>query len=525
MYQLKEDNNKHSLNFGIFSFLMAGIYLVSVLLSFLLSLWCVYTLDTINNDGILYINTAKRLLAGDWLGAYELYDWLYYPFLIALFSFVFGLDLEVSAQIINALLAALMVFAFIALVREIDNDLKVIIIAGFVILFHPYINDTRAEIIRDHGYWACYLLALFYLMKYYKFQKWQYALAWGLAIINAVLFRVEGIVFLVIAPIFLFFHLKKDFHTRIKLILHLYTVSSLFIIVIFVIFFINNINIENASANHNPFDLLLRFIYEIKDGLYEKGEIISKTVLSQYADDYALAAIIATLLIMLFDKIITTLTPLYSLFLFTPYNRMHLSLGLNLVIIEFCIFNISIISVFLFANGFLSGRHVMPLTLTLLVFIPSILKNFMINMASNNKIFSRHGWLYLFVLAILLYQSGDGLISLGGGSKDYVKQAGLWLGEQVKAPINLYTNNQKIVYYSGQPMHYDGYVDWRQSPRWQLNSQALQDLSWKQYDYLALWITRDNFQERQRFSRDLGMEPIKVFENSKKDAVLIYKVR
>ena len=269
---------------------------------------------------------------------------------------------------------------------------------------------------------------------------------------------------------------------------------------------------------------MFRFIYEIRSGLYAKGEIISKTVLSQYADDYALAAVIVTLLVILLDKIFTTLTPLYSVLLATLYNRVYLNLGLNLIMIEFCFINISIVSVFLFANGFLSGRHVMSLALTLLVFVPPILKNLMNKWALDHRILSRRNWVYFGILIIFIYQAGDSLLSLGGTSKDYVKQAGHWLKEQVTTPINLYTNNQKIAYYSGQSMGYDGYVDWRHLPQWQLNIQTLQSLSWQQYDYLALWVTHDNFKERQQFSKHLGVEPIKVFENRKKDAVLIYKV-
>ena len=524
MYQSKENNKTHSLRFGLFNLFGIRIRLITVSLSLLLSLWCTYTAETINNDGILYINTAKLLLAGDWLGAYELYDWLYYPFLIAFFSFVSGVELEVSAQIINALLTALMVFSFITIVCEIDNDFKILIIAGFVILLHPYINDTRAEIVRDHGYWACYLLAISFLLKYYKYQRWQYALCWGFAIVNATLFRVEGIVFLVAVPIFLLFHLKDNFCVRLKLIFRLYVVVLSFFFVIAIFFFINDINIEAISVNHNPFDLLFRFIYELRSGLYAKGEIISKTVLSQYADDYALAAIIATFLLILLDKVVTTLTPLYSLLLATLYNQIYCNRDLNLIIIEFCLINISIILVFLFANGFLSGRHVVPLTLMLLIFIPPILKGLMAQWALKHNKLSWQNWIFFSILFVFVYQAGDGLTSLGGTSKDYVKQAGLWFEEQVKVPIKLYTNNQKVIYYSGQSMRYDGYVDWRQIPRWQINAQALQRVPWRRYDYLALWVTHDNSQERQRYSKLLGMEPVRVFENRKKDAVLIYKV-
>ena len=525
MYQSKEDNNFYSLSFGLFNFFVKRTRLISVLLSFLLSLWCVYKADAINNDGILYINTAKHILAGDWRGAYELYDWLYYPVLIALVSFVSGMDLEVSAHILNALLTALMVFGFITLVREIDNDLKILAIAGIVILFHPYINDTRSEIVRDHGYWACYLLAITFLIRYFKSQQWSYSLAWGVAIINATLFRAEGMVFLAVVPGFLLFHLNNKFLTRLNFIARLYAIVPLFFLVIIMFFLMNDFDIKTASANHNPFDLLLRFIHEVRSGIYAKGEIISKTVLSQYADDYALAAIIATLLLVLLSKIFTTLTPLYSLLLVTLYKRTYLNFSLNLIIIEFCFINISIACVFLFANGFLSSRHIMPLALTLLVFVPSILKILVSQWALNNRMFSRRNWIYVIILFVFLYQTVDGLVSLGGASKDYVKQAGLWLNEQVEIPINLYTNNQKIAYYSGQSMNYGGYVDWRQVPRWQLNMRMLQELAWQRYDYLALWVTHDNYQERQQFSKYLGIEPIKVFENSKKDAVLIYKIR
>ena len=50
----------------------------AAMVSLLLSAWCVYLDNVVNNDGILYLRGAELIADGDWQGAVELYKWPFY---------------------------------------------------------------------------------------------------------------------------------------------------------------------------------------------------------------------------------------------------------------------------------------------------------------------------------------------------------------------------------------------------------------------------------------------------------------
>ena len=67
---------------------------VCALVSVVLSAWCIYIDDVINNDGVEYIRTAERLAVADWSGALSAYKWPFYPILMLVVSDTLGISFE-----------------------------------------------------------------------------------------------------------------------------------------------------------------------------------------------------------------------------------------------------------------------------------------------------------------------------------------------------------------------------------------------------------------------------------------------
>ncbi len=140
--------------------------------SLLLSVWCVFLDDVINNDGILYLRTAELIGRGEWQAAIESYKWFFYPLLIAIFGKLTGLGLELSAHVLNAGFTALTVAAFISLIRELGGSRSAVTAAVVLVLLFPGLNEYRSFVIRDAGFLAFYMLALLLFIKRPKMPSW-----------------------------------------------------------------------------------------------------------------------------------------------------------------------------------------------------------------------------------------------------------------------------------------------------------------------------------------------------------------
>lgn len=495
---------------------------ITVVISFLLSLWAVYNQDAINNDGIIYVGAAERLLNDDWAGAYGLYNWPFYPWLIAKVSQLVDVSLEGSAQLLNAAFTALLATTFVSLIKILGGDLKTQFIAVFVILFHPYLNEFRAEIFRDHGYWAFYLLAVLFFIRFYCHPSWGAGFTWGFTMVLASLFRIEGLVLLLLLPSVIWLRPETSLKVRSQQFLLAHSVTLLMTMGLLAWVALDSSFRDLAGRLYEP---LPRFTWTdigvaFASKLESKADRLASAILNRYSEEYALSAVIMTLLVIVLDQFIKTLSPLYTLLPLSRRLRSHFQPPSELrgLFIWLALINLMIVFAFAVHFFFLASRHIVPLMLIALLVIPFILTEL------HNRWQLRHQnplsrpWLMGLLVAVLVYMSFDGLVSVGGASKVYIREAGDWLAAHVPPQARLYTNDRKLVYYSGRP------IDWRQRPTWPIIEQLLERRFWEDYDYLALAISRKTPHITARLKESLG-PPVAIFKNRKKDNVVIYQIR
>lgn len=495
--------------------------LLTLLLSPLLSLWAVYTGDAINNDGIVYISAAGRILAGDWAGAYALYNWLFFPWLIAVVSQLSGLGLEAAAQLIDAAFAALLAVSFVALIQVLGGDHKTQFIGAGVILLHPYLNEFRAEIFRDHGYWTLYLLATLFFIRFYHRPCWTNALAWGTTMMFASLFRIEGVLLLALLPSVLWLRHDLSLRVRLRLFVQSHVITALLLLGVLLWMITDAEFQESAGRLYEPIPLFTwnEIWSAFADALNRKAEQLQTAVLNRYSEDYALPAVIAILLIIVLAQLVKTLTPLYTLLGLLPglRERFQPSQGSGIILLWLAVLNLTIALAFAAHFFYLASRHIVPLMLIILMIIPFILAAIHDHWQRRQSQPLRRPWLFYLVLIWLIYMAGDGLISVGGASKQYFREAGQWLHEHVPPQARLYSNDRKLIYYSGRP------IDWNQRPTWPIIKPLIERRFWKNYDYLALAISRKTPQILEQLNTLLG-PPLASFQNNKKDNIVIYKV-
>lgn len=492
----------------------------AVVLSLLISAWLTYTAGIINYDGILYLSIARLVEAGDWGGACHLHQcWLLYPSLIAAVGKFTGIGLESAAYLLAAVFYGLLVYAFLTLVRELGANRATLVIAAFVILSHPFLNEARVEIIKDHGYWALYLLMVLFFIRFMRDTTWTFAFFWSCAAVGATLFRIEGMVFLLFMPLVLLVDTTRRLPERLLRLLQAHAFTGMLMMGLLALWLLAPEVLEGRSGRlFEPVQRLGDVWEQLNTGLQARAQVMGEQVLGNWLDQYALSGLWAVLLLIIFLKVVNTLSPLYSLLLVSGKFRSRFipPAGVMPVIVWLVLLNLGILLVELLTLFILSGRFAVPLALTLMLVVPFILEA----IYSHWKAGDLRGWqrwLGLPVaLALLLFMTLDGLYSTDRGMHDYLRDAGLWLQARVTQDSRVFSNDTRVSYYSGQDSNRGKQVSRERTIR------MLSQGSWRQYDFIAIHIDDDDLVLRHQVAEILG-EPAMGFSNRKLDSVLVFE--
>lgn len=184
------------------------VFVLSLVLSYLAILGKI----TPNADGILYVDAARLLLSDGLTAARQLYDWLFLSALIAGLSSVTGLELQVVAHLLAAVLVALVGVVLVAVTRELYPAATWA--AVVVVMALPALNNYRDFIIREHGSWLFTLLSLWLLIRWVTSRRLILVFASQLSLLVATLFRPESLAFLSVPFLWLLFARRPDLSWR-----------------------------------------------------------------------------------------------------------------------------------------------------------------------------------------------------------------------------------------------------------------------------------------------------------------------
>lgn len=508
---------------SIIKLLIADIRIPAALVSFVLVYWVIFLRQSINLDGIFYIRIADLLHQGKWEEVYKIYPWVVYPGLIALVSKVFGLGLENSAHLLTASFSAVLTYVFVTLVRDLGGDKKTLVAAAFVIVLYPELNESRYQLCRDHGYWAFYLLSLLFFIRYSFKPRWQYAFAWSICMLIAILFRIEGLVFLLFLPCVLFFRNGWPFVRRMQYVVraHLFNIILLTISLVFLA-----IGPDFLLARKTPiigFFTRLGFSWdEIAGKIAQKTDIVGSSVLHAYSEEYAIIVVMIIPVIILLATLFKSITPLYSFFLlWAPFSEYNFIKKEGLLILAWAIsLNAIILLAFILSLGFLQARYTYPLVFSLLIILSFFLIKLYDRFLEIRFISFKKSIPYYLVFLFLILNSLEGIASMPGMSKQYIKESGLWLKDKMIPGENLCTNNVKITYYSGYMNDLANISKWTRET---VSEEWLEKISLEQCDYYAVWVKHNSSVDSEKISAILGSNPIKEFKNKKDDVVFIFK--
>ncbi len=493
------------------------LVVLSAAVSLILSLWCVWADPVVNNDGVYYFRLAGEIYEGDWSSVTSLYVWPFYPMLISFVSAVTGLNIELSAHLLNAMLYVLLVIAFIAVIHELGGNRRTLLIASLIILSLPTLNKYRPYIIRDAGFLAFYMWSMLFLFRYWKTSSRASIVAWVACLLSAFLFRVEAAAFLVGTPILL--ASKTGLLTRSKWLL------SLIIFVIAAILFSALVSwgfrheafLDAKDTTDSAVQGVLHAWDRIGEGIDKKIELLRDDFLQYSSKRYAWLVYVSSMIVVALAELVRGMSVVYALIVgygmvkkvTFPTNRVY---GLWLGVIGI---NVLVVIGFEIVMGFVVRRYMMALILTLMLLAPFILSSLYEDWRSKTNIVNPR-WLFPATMALCAVVTIKGLDVFT--DKHYLRDAGHWISANTPAESNLHSNNLILIYYSGKNAYRnDANYDWSRT------TALFEDRSWRKYDYFAINISRKHPEKERWLRQRLLREPMKRFRSRKGDQVLIFK--
>lgn len=494
------------------------LYSLAVCFSLLLSVWAMLKTVVINPDAICYLYSAEAVAKGLAFASHlcEQARWPFYSVLIFGLSKISHLSSIASAYMLDGFFSLISVVTFIAIISLFTQRMRVIALSAVVILLAHEFNGLRVEIIRDHGFWAFYLLSLFFALCYFMRSSqhstpWRYALLWSASLVIATLFRIEGVVFLLLLPLAALIDRRHTMITRIKMFFQLNTLMLLGGVALLVWIMLHPLQQLGRLAEiqfqlqHGMSEFIHSFVHT--------ANALSTYVLNGFSSRDAYWIALGMFAVWYVFIVIANVSPIYAILIIYAFSKKlaGLTRETRLVLWAYILINIIITAIFLVDNMFLAKRYLIALSLVLMLWVPFALDNLVLQ-------WHKRKWpLLLAGILILIY--GLGGIFDFGHSKKYIRDGGDWLALHASANQKIYSNDYQLLYYS----NHIGDAIFSVGKEFE-NVTKISNGKWKQYDYIALRVSQDDLEKKSGILSEINLTPVAIFENDRHDQVRIYKI-
>jgi hypothetical protein len=488
------------------------VFFISALISIVFSFWLSVRESVINPDAICYLMSAAEMKSGLHAAMHlcSQAEWPFYSLLIYTLGGLTKLSLTNAAYLLDGIFSLISVVTFIGVIRFIKHTPRLLWLAAAVILLSHEFNSVRQYIVRDHGFWAFYLISIFLLLNYFRHYQWRYAVLWSMSLIVATLFRVEGAIFLLAMPFISFLDLRRGFVSRLAAFFQLNTITLLGAALL-VIGLMTQPQIELTRLHEISFQLA-HGVTTIAQHFATLKMSLAQHVLPIDSEHEAGSVLFLMMISWYFLSISMNLSLVYSvLVIYAWINRLFSTEKyIRLVIWGYILVNILITAGFLVEHMFLSKRYLLALSLALMIWVPFAL-NALLQQWSVRK------WPAILAILFICISAVGGLFDFGY-SKKYIYDAGNWLS--VNAPQNalVYSNDYQVMYYSN---HFGNRLF--DTARGYMDMNSIAKDKWKQFDYIALRINKHDSIDKASWVNNISYPLAQTFENKRGDQVRIYR--
>ncbi|HAS48280.1 MAG TPA: hypothetical protein DCS33_03105 [Gammaproteobacteria bacterium] len=483
----------------------------AVAASLLLSISTLFSQEVPNSDAYTYARTAEIFLADGLKAAYQHYSWASYSILIGIVSWS-GLDVFSAGLLVNALFYALLVYAFLSIAKEIKDSRALLLLAAISILVYPQLNEYRELIIRDTGFWALSLFALWQYLLYTKTQSKQHAVVFCTSLLIAASFRAEAIAYLVFTPLGLLLDYRMDIGARSRLLVRMYTIMISLSVGLLIFLALMGLNVGQLfidfASIYEPF---ITGNFTLND---EERALLGSLLFTEYAAtfsrEYIEIFLLAGMIAILLANLISAIGAPYLLVVIVARlkKQTHLEREIAVPLIFYLCMNLLILLGFLLLTRYLSSRYAILMCILLALFVPIVMLHFLESAKPSNQNRIR------IVIAIFFsYCAIDSYYSFGE-SKSYVRDSIEWIAQNTDEDTGLVTNNHALAYFSGKIENYN---------LTQRNLSEEEILSSEAGDTIAAELTFETQKllEREDIADKLML--LASFPNSEKQRILVFQ--
>ncbi len=439
--------------------------------------------DWVNVDSLLYFESARLFALGEFEKGVAIFNWPLYSLLIGAVHRITNLSIHASAQLLDVIFFSITSFSFSYLIKLAGGN-KLTIASGVFLLFSSsyIVGDALPMLLRDQGFWAAILTALIFYVQFYRTQKISHALLWQASAIIAMLFRIEGISFLIGLPFILWFRHNLSIKQKFRQFLWLNSLSLLALCIL-------------AMLLLSPYFTLSHF-GRIKEVVYLASDIthsfnvkaaLMGTVLGNYFEDYGWITLVAGLLSILILKIVNLISwPVIAVYALNRTSKDSLALEADIRIIFYSVIAIAIINACAsLARVFvLSNRYIVVIGFIALIFAAFCLAPLITSLRNNTINSPWKKWLTIILILIFSASFIKNILPKKAGYT-FEKDAVTYLKQKNISNDKIFFVTDKSIFYAGA--NFNG----RHSDLWQLTLDAIKDGSIYRYDYLMLYSGTD----------------------------------
>lgn len=456
----------------------------------------------INPDSVLYLEQAKRFAIGEWAAGFKIFTWPLYGVCIAAIHQLTSLPIHTSAQLLNMLFFGIATASFLHIIKLAGGNNHTWFMGAMLLFSSQYlVGDILEMLMRDEGFWAFFLTALVFFIRYVQGHKLSDALLWQLSIIIATLFRIEAILYLLLLPlIHLLKHARFSIKNTLIHVLKTYAISILLgILMTAAILTQPQLSISNFGRLQEVFSSNL--YHELTQKLFTQADIMSSQVLGTYLEEFAVPGLLLTFIYVIGSKILTSTGIIGTLLAFFSFKKtpQHINASIRSILLlvgGIALFTAALITIKVFV---LSSRYIIALTWILLIFASFYLAALSLNNTKKVRV------IFLALCLILCLGVIKNILPKKDGY-NYMQDATLWVKSHNKN-ASIFYENSRLRYYAKEPFIGAGVYDLEN-----INSNNAQ-----QYDYLVLTFGKRDQNKQEMMSQLLPTyKEIKRFYTRKK---------
>jgi hypothetical protein len=415
------------------------------LLSAILSLLAIITDDVINPDGVLYVDVARVFLDSGFSEALRQYNWPFYSILAAGIHVITPLSLINSFHLLNVVLFVLVTDALFVLTQQRLKHPSLMAIAVLLILCFYTLNEYRDYVIRDAGYWAATLYAITALLKFIERPNTSVLIHWQVALLLALLFRLEAIILLLFGPLYFVCVTPSATYSRLKTlaIAYAWLIISLIILIPMVLIFSEHFMMETKFSElsfYLNFESLLSYITNAINTI--DLQLIAPVAQGEHYGEIVLwAGLIAilgfdTLTGLSFSYVVLALVGL-------RYQSTRLENRSQHLLGYFIALQLAMLFFFLLSRHFLTTRYCLLTAMLIFVWCLPAMTTFI----QTQWQLKHKAWL-AFIFVLLLYSFVDAYHHTG--SKKYIISAAENIALSLPTNEKIYTNNSLLKFYMNE---------------------------------------------------------------------------